>query len=151
MEEPKKQLLRDPEIQPTDDTLAEIIGEKYGIYVKFISMLKDFDIDVQWRYYNDGKAWLAKGLYKWKSIRGADKEKTIFWLSIWEGFFKVNFYIAEKAMEGLQNVPISKTSQTMVNAAKPMGKLRFVPIVFEVSSDDLFDDLRVLIDYKKGI
>jgi hypothetical protein len=38
---------------------------------------------VQWRYYNDGKAWLCKVSYK---------KKTVFWLSVWEACFKVAFY-----------------------------------------------------------
>ncbi|PKP08994.1 MAG: hypothetical protein CVU09_13085 [Bacteroidetes bacterium HGW-Bacteroidetes-4] len=38
---------------------------------------------VQWRYYNDGKAWLCKVSYK---------KKTVFWLSVWEAYFKVAFY-----------------------------------------------------------
>lgn len=91
-----KQLLRDPNSQPTNDVIAVALGEQYAAYTQFLGMLAGFDVTLQWRYYNDGKAWLAKGLYKWKSVRGTDKENTIFWLSIWDGFFRVSFFFAEK-------------------------------------------------------
>ncbi len=147
----EKQLLRDSGIKPTDETLAEILGGLNDVYSQFIAMLNVFDVVVQWRYYNDGKAWLAKGLYRWKSTRGADKEKTVFWLSIWDGFFKVNFYFAEKLQTSLQSLPVGAITKRKIEDAKPMGKLHFVPIIFDVRSDDLFADLGVLIDYKKSI
>jgi len=80
----EQQLLRDPGVEPTNETIAEGLGASYGAYVKFIEGLEKHDIQVDWRYYNDGKAWLGKGLYKWVTTRGTQKEATVFWLSIWE-------------------------------------------------------------------
>jgi hypothetical protein len=146
-----KQLLRDPNIQPTNDVIAVALGEQYAVYTQFLGMLAGFDVTPQWRYYNDGKAWLAKGLYKWKSVRGTDKEKTIFWLSIWDGFFRVSFFFAEKAQLGLQGLSVGENTKKMIEDAKRMGKLKFVPLVFGVRSNDLFGDLGTLIDYQKSI
>lgn len=146
-----KQLLRDPNSQPTNDVIAVALGEQYAAYTQFLGMLAGFDVTLQWRYYNDGKAWLAKGLYKWKSVRGTDKEKTIFWLSIWDGFFRVSFFFAEKVQLGLQGLAVGENTKRMIEDAKPMGKLKFYPIVFDVRSGDLFDDLGALIDYQKSI
>ncbi|HWQ73644.1 MAG TPA: DUF3788 family protein [Desulfitobacteriaceae bacterium] len=146
-----KQLLRDPNIQPTNDVIAAALGEQYAAYTQFLAMLAGFDVTPQWRYYNDGKAWLAKGLYKWKSLRGTDKEKTIFWLSIWYGFFRISFFFAEKAQLGLQGLAVGENTKKMIEDAKPMAKLKFFPLVFDVHSDDLFDDLCALIDYQKSI
>ncbi len=145
------QLLRDPNIQPTNDVMAVILGEQYAAYTKFLGMLAGSDVTPQWRYYKDGKAWLAKGLYKWKSVRGTDKEKTIFWLSIWDGFFKVSFFFAEKVRSSMPGLAVSENTKRMIEDAKPMGKLKFFPLIFDVCSDDLFDDLSVLIDYQKSI
>jgi hypothetical protein len=146
-----RQLLRDPNIQPTNDVIAEALGEQYAAYTQFLGMLAGFCVAPQWRYYNDGKVWLAKGLYKWKSVRGTDKEKTIFWLSIWDGFFRVSFYFAEKAQLGLRGLKISEKTKRMIEAAKPMGKLKFFPLIFDMRSNDLFNDLGILINYQKSI
>jgi hypothetical protein len=146
-----KQLLRDPLIQPEDDVIAAALGEQYAAYSQFLDLLAGFDVTPQWRYYNDGKAWLAKGLYQWNSTKGTHKEKTIFWLSIWDGFFKLSFYFAEKAREGLQGLAVSENTKRKIEGAKQMGKLKFFPIVFEVNSDDLFDDLSALINYRKSL
>lgn len=146
-----KRLLRDPNIQPTNEIIARVLGEQYLAYTQFLVILTGFDVMLQWRYYNDGKTWLAKGLYQWKSLRGTDKEKTIFWLSVWDGFFRVSFFFAEKAQLGLQGLTVGKNTKRMIEDAKRMGKLKFFPLVFDVRSYDLFDDLGTLIYYQKSI
>jgi len=75
-------LLRNPDIQPTDAVIAEALGEANNAYMKFVSELASHDIQFEWRYYTDGKAWLAKGLYKWTGVRGGQNETTVFCLQI---------------------------------------------------------------------
>ena len=91
----KQQLLRNPDIEPSSDVIAKALGESNNAYERFIHELVNHDIHLEWRYYNDGKAWLAKGLFKWTGIRGGQNVVTVFWLSIWDGFFKVTFYVPE--------------------------------------------------------
>lgn len=87
--EGKKQLFRDKNVKPTEQLIAEALGEGYTIYQRFIETLENEGISLMdWRYYQDGKAWLSKGEYKWTTTRGTNKVKPIFWLSMWEGFFK---------------------------------------------------------------
>jgi hypothetical protein len=83
------QLLRSPDIKPSSDVVAKALGEANKAYIKFVNELANHDIRIEWRYYCDGKAWLAKGLYNWTGIRGGQNETTVFWLSIWEGFFQL--------------------------------------------------------------
>ena len=54
MQSTKKQLLRDPDIEPSSDVIAEALGESNNAYIKFISELASHDIHLEWRYYNDG-------------------------------------------------------------------------------------------------
>ena len=84
----EQQLLRDSKIEPTEEVIAKCLGMAYSTYVKFIDGLKSHDVVVNWRFYNDGKSWLGKGLYKWTTSRGTQKETTAFWLSIWDGFLR---------------------------------------------------------------
>jgi hypothetical protein len=79
MNNTQKQLLRDPDIIPTDEIIAEGLGIANDTYTKFIDDLSRYDISLMdWRYYNDGKSWLSKGEYRWTTPRGANKTKPIF-------------------------------------------------------------------------
>lgn len=80
------QLLRDANIAPTGDVIAEALGTANAAYLKFIEELQQQGSSLmEWRFYNAGKAWLTKGEYKWTTAKGTNKVKPIFWLSIWAG------------------------------------------------------------------
>jgi len=147
----KEQLLRDPSIEPTSKNIAEALGPAHNAYIKFIEELEKLDIHVNWRYYNDGKSWLGKALYKWVTARGAQKEATIFWLSIWDGFFKVAFYIPEKVRAYALGLPLSDEITNMIEDAKQMGKLKFFPLVFDLDSDRQLDEIYIIADFKKQL
>lgn len=78
MKSTRVQLLRNPDIEPSSDVIAKALGEANNAYIKFINELANHDIQLEWRYYNDGKAWLAKGLYKWTGVRGVEMKKLFF-------------------------------------------------------------------------
>jgi len=147
----KEQLLRDPEIQPTDEIIAEGLGAAYKVYTKFVKELEHCDISfMDWRFYNDGKSWLSKGEYKWITSRGTNKVKPIFWLSIWNGFFRVAFFFSFDIKNELLELPISQNAKELIGNAEPMGKtMRFLPIVFDVSSEEQLNDLYILSKFRK--
>lgn len=144
----KQQLLRDPDVQPTNDVIAQALGEANSAYKKFVNELTSHDIQLEWRYYNDGKAWLAKGLHKWTGVRGGQNEITVFWLSIWEGFFKVTIYVPQKARTDVFSLPLDDVVRQMVADSKQMGELKFYPLVFELNSDAMFEAIFSLVDFK---
>jgi len=147
----EQQLLRDPDIEPTSEVIAEALGSADAAYVKFIEGLMSYDIEMEWRYYNDGKAWLGKGLYKWTGARGGQKEVTAFWLGIWGGFFKVTVFIPEKTRADALNLTLADDIKDMIADAKQMGKLKFFPLTFDLHSDELFDDIYTLVNFRKMI
>ncbi len=148
------QLLRDPDIEPTKDVLAACLGAVNAVYVAFIERLKSHKIELEWRYYTDGNAWLGKGVHRWTGARGGQKEVTAFWLSIWDdpggagGFFKVTFYIPEKARADALNLPLDDETKKMIEVSQPIGKLKFFPLVFDLCSEELFDAVYTLIDFR---
>ena len=147
----EQQLLRDPDILPTNEVIAEGLGAAYETYTKFIDELEQIGITLMdWRYYNDGKAWLSKGEYKWTTPRGANKVKPIFWLSIWEGFFKISFFFSASVGAELQNLPISQETKELIENAKPMGKtMRFMPVVIDVKTDRQLNDVYTMAQFRK--
>ena len=147
----KVQLLRDPDIQPSIDVISKALGGAYDTYTKFANELSNLDIQISWGYYNDGKAWLAKGLHKWTGIRGGQNETTVFWLSIWDGFFKVTFYVPEKSRSDIYNLQLGDDVNLMVADSNQMGKLKYFPITFDLDSDEMLKTVFLLADFKKSI
>ena len=145
----EQQLLRDPNIELTKEVIAEGLGSANNAYVKFIEELECHDIEMNWQYYNDGKAWLGKGLYKWTTIRGTQKEMTALWLSIWDGFFKVTIFVPEKYRDEALKLSLSDDMKDLISDSKQIGKLKFFPLVFDLRSDELFDEIIMIVDFKK--
>ena len=147
-----RQMLRDPGIQPTDDVIAMALGEANDAYLKFISLLAGMDIRLEWRYYTDGKAWLGKGLYRWTGARGGQRETTVFWLSLWQGFFKVTIYVPEASRADILSLPLDDEVKRMAAERERMGnRLTYLPLVFDLRSDELFPSVFALADFKKSL
>ena len=123
MNKEEKQLLRDSNIIPTDGIIFDGLGKASDVYKRFVEKLKEHNISLMdWRYYNDGKAWLSKGEYKWTTSRGTNKVKPIFWLSIWENFFKVSFFFSEKNKDNLLNLSISAETKELIKNIIQIGR-----------------------------
>lgn len=146
-----EQLLRDANIEPTDEVIAAALGEVYDAYATFAGGLAARDVQVQWRYYNDGKSWLGKCIYAWTTSRGTSKEATMCWLSVWEGFFRVGIMIPAKHQEGALALPLSDAVRDKVQQAEQPGKMKTIPLGFDLCDDSLFADLYALIDFKKQL
>ena len=129
-------------IPPSEQLLKEILGDSYGAYHEMIIRYEepDYNLQPQWRYYNDGKAWLCKVVYK---------NKTVFWLSIWEGFFKTSFFFRERDCSGILGLDIDKSYKQQLESSQTFGKLH--PVVLVIKHPDQLEDLAKLIRYKKGL
>ncbi len=147
----KKQLLRDSTIFPTEKVLQTALNDVYCVFQQFIIQLEKLDIQLTWKYYTDGKAWLGKGLYSWNKVRGGTSETTIFWCSIWEDVFKITFYYPEKYRKEVLALPLSNKTRIKVSNSKQMGKLKFFPLVFDIDSITMFNDIFTLVNFKKKI
>lgn len=151
MKTSRQQLLRNPDVEPSSDVIAEALGEGNSAYVRFISELPKYDIQLEWRYYSDGKAWLGKGRYRWTGLRGGKNETTVFWLSIWDGFFRVTIFVPEKARADALDLFLDHEVKKMIEESKPMGKLKVFPVVFDFFSDDEFEGFFSLAAFRKSL
>jgi len=135
-------MLRDPMIPPSEQLLQDILGNSYGAYHEMCRRYDepDYNLQPQWRYYNDGKAWLCKVVFK---------SKTVFWLSIWEGFFKTSFFFRERDCSGILGLDIDKSYKQQLESSQTFGKLH--PVVLVIKHPDQLEDLAKLIRYKKGL
>ena len=135
-------LLRDADIFPSNKILEDALGEGFNILVSFLETItnNEYALTLEWRYYNDGKAWLGKAVYK---------KKTIFWLSVWEGFFKTSFFFTEKHLQAIAELNISETIKDEFAKAKTIGKL--IPMIFDVNKENQLGDLLTVVWFKKSL
>ena len=89
-------VLKDPTVHPTNEIVFSFIGEKKVLWEMLHQKLNDEqkEISTEWRYYNDGKSWLYRGL---------KKDKVIFWVGVFQDYFNVTFYLSKKAEELIAN------------------------------------------------
>ena len=84
------------------------------------------DFENQWRYYNDGKSWLLKVVRK---------SKTMFWVSVAKGFFRVTFYFGDKAEPAILESSISDDLKDSFANGKRYGKIRGITAEIKRKAD----------------
>ena len=131
------QLLREQEVYPSKEVLKNALGEVYTVLEELETQLTrdQFALTFDWHYYKDSKAWLCKVSYK---------KKTVFWLSIWDGFFKTSFFFLERHLEGIVALEINENSYVM---EKEWGKM--IPFIFTICSEKQLPDLLKMVEFKK--
>ncbi len=121
---------------PTDEVVFAHIGKSAGIWNSFFATLRSEhpDIKAEWRYYNDGKSWLMKVVRK---------SKTVFWLKVLDGGFRVAFYFTDKANEPIRNSTISDDLKKQFKTGEHYGKLRGLTVLMK-NKKSLNDALKIL-------
>lgn len=134
-------LLNDEKQYPDEAVLAKHLGRAKPAWDAFAAdMSATFGQDaLQWRYYNDGKAWLCKLVHK---------KKTVCWVSVWDEFFKTAFYFTAKSDQDIEALPISPELKERYRAHAPIGKLK--PLVVDVRTKKALGPVSVLARYKSG-
>lgn len=135
-------LLRDKEQYPTGKILMNALADSYASFSELMTRIAgtEYGLTPEWNYYNDGKAWLCKVVYK---------KKTVFWLSIWQGYFKTAFYFTQRDCSGIHELDIAETIKADFISQKPVGKL--LPLILNISTREQLDDLLKIIVYKKKL
>jgi hypothetical protein len=134
------QLLKDPNVFPDEVVLKKSLNRAYPAYEELVSATRSAGLEMTWRFYNDGKAWLCKVSYK---------KKTMFWLSVWDGLFKTSFYFTEKTRSGVMSLAIDKNVLAAFSDVKSTGKL--VPLRMAIGKKSQVRDVMLLAGYKKSL
>jgi len=135
-------LLKEPNITPNEKVLKNALGKSYAAYVEFINTItgEHFDLTTEWRYYNDGKAWLCKAQYK---------KKTVCWISVWDNYFKTGFYFTDKNCPGIAALDICEEIKKNFRDAKHIGKL--IPLGISIKQQKQLKDVFKIVEFKKGL
>jgi len=131
------QLLREQQIYPSKEVLKEVLGEVYDVLEELETKVTQGDLALtfDWQYYKDSKSWLCKVCHK---------KKTVFWLSVWDGFFKASFFFLGRHLEGIAALGIDDNSYSI---EKEWGKM--IPLLFSINDKKQLPDLLKVIEFKK--
>lgn len=153
MSNPENLRLREKDVSPTKEVLQATFGKSYNAYGKFQEELANLEIKQEWQYYLGGsKAWMARGQYRWTTPRGTNKEKTLYWLSGWDGYFKVAVWFLDKnRMEVLKADVSEETKKLIRGTANFATKMATFPVEIDVCTPEQLLDIYELIKYKKKL
>jgi len=129
--------LTNENLYPDDSVLKTVLGEAYAPYAELLTMFTSNNMDYEWRYYKDGKAWLCKV---------QKKKKTIVWMSAWKGYMQACIYFPERQIEGVLNLNLSKDTKDRIIKTKNVGKSK--PCIFEVRTNTVLKDINTVMNYK---
>ena len=128
----------DPAVKPENNVLEKVLGKKYNYFLDFVNKLNEQNLMIEWNYYNDGKCWLGKILYK---------KKNLCWLAIWSTGLKITFYFMERTIEGLYELNIDEEIKNLGENSKRVGK--FIPITLLIGSKKKINIALKVLEYKK--
>lgn len=129
-------MLTNPDIYPSEAIIVDSLKTSANAYLQFRKTISEtpFNLIETWRYYKDGKAWLCKI---------SQKKKTICWLSVWDGHFKLGFYFAVSQSNEISDSDINFSHKELLLQVKPIGKL--LPLTLEISNFNNQEDLENLL------
>ena len=136
----ENQLLADPLVKPENKVLEKTLGKKYDLFMDFVNKLNEQDLIIEWNYYNDGKSWLGKILYK---------KKNLCWVSIWNTGFKTTFLFTEKTINGIHELEIDDEIKNMASNSKRTGKL--IALILLIGNKKIMKDVFKILEYKKQL
>lgn len=138
----EKPLLNDIKTYPDDGVLKKVLGKNYVFWTGFLEFIgsKDLGLGNEWRYYKDGGAWLNKTTFK---------DKTLCWISVWDGFFKAACYFGPKDEKRVAGSPIDKKLKAKYTEIFKSGK-KFIPLTVDIKTARALKTARELVLFKKS-
>jgi len=139
METINKLELKDENKYPDDDLLKSLLNDSFPAFKNLLELFAKHEMNYEWRYYRDGKAWLCKV---------QKKKKTIVWLSAWQGFMQAAIYLSEKYIAQVFELDISEEIKENFHSTKNVGKSK--PCIFKIRDESILNDFEKVMIYKIG-
>jgi Protein of unknown function (DUF3788) len=128
MSEKETFILPDPMVEPTEEFLSAVLGEKFNWW----QQIRDYTtghypgVTELWRYYNDGKQWL---------YRLMQKKNTICWIAVMADTFRITFYFGLKATPIIEASALPDSIKADFLTAKMYGKIKAISIKMREAGD----------------
>lgn len=134
--------LSDKNEYPDDNVLTRHLGKTKEVWDSFLALIKEDHpvFTTEWRYYNDGKSWLFKV---------TRKAKTICWVSVYPGLFRVTFYFNYRADEEIRSSLLPEEIKNRFLQGGEQGKIR--GITAELRENSNLEKIRLLMEIKEKV
>jgi hypothetical protein len=129
--------LKDEQTYPSEEVLRDVLGNSYSAYEELLQIFAQHELDCQWRYYKDGKAWLCKV---------QRKTKTIVWMSAWKGYMQASIYFPERMIAQVIALKLSSATVSKIKSTKSVGKSK--PCIFEIRNAEILKDFSTVMQFK---
>ena len=132
-------VLTDPKLFPSDEVVFSHLGKSRAHWEALFAFIRAEHPDFveRWRFYNDGKSWL---------LNVSRKKKTVVWVSVSQGSFRITAYFTDKATAAIEASALSDELKEQFRDGKSYGKLRAITITFRRKRD--VEDAKVLLALK---
>lgn len=132
--------LKDKEQFPTPEVLSTILKGSFPAYEQLEKELADAGTGIEWKYYNDGKAWMGKLMAK---------KKNLGWLHVYSGLFTVTCFCMEKHLETIAASALPQQVKDQILGEAFDSKLK--PMRIAVRAVEQIADVSKLLDFKKRL
>ncbi|OGU58113.1 MAG: hypothetical protein A2X64_05600 [Ignavibacteria bacterium GWF2_33_9] len=131
-------VLTDPEIEPSEKQIKKHLADSFKLYKKIITFTQKnlSDVEEVWSFYRDGRSWLCRFM---------KRSNTYFWIGIYEGFFKITFYLNTNSEKKIMASDLPQEMKDEYLATKER-KVRWISL--QAKSDEDFDIFRTLLSIK---
>ena len=129
--------LGDESTYQDEQVLRYVLVESYDPYCALLELYDLNQMTYQWRYYQDGKAWLCK-VQKGK--------QTIIWMSAWKGFMQATIYVPLRLIDQVYALQIGPETIERIRTTKNVGKSK--PCIFEIRDKRILEDLDRVMQFK---
>jgi len=128
-------VLTDKSVFPDDALVFSYIGQNRLHWQKLLHAVREKYPDVLevWNYYNDGKSWLFRTILK---------KKTLFWIGIFDGSFRITFYFGDKAESVIEESGLPGAIKTDFRNGRHYGKIRAITLRVK-GPDDIENAIRL--------
>ena len=132
-------VLTDKDEFPSEEVIASHLGRRLALWNEFFAFVhaEHPDFVERWRYYNDGKSWL---------LNVSRKKKTVVWLSVIKGSFRITAYFTDQAKDAIRASALSDALKEQFLRGRTHGLLRGITVTFKAKRD--VKDAKVLIALK---
>jgi len=124
---------------PLEGSLRDALGEAaFGAYESLFERLRRNHPGMveNWSYYRDAKCWLLKV---------SAKEKTVFWLGVYDGYFRTTFYLKPDEGDAVNAAPLPEAAKTQYAESK--GK-KYHGISLNIGAPDHVESFFTLLSIK---
>ncbi|MDR1757784.1 MAG: UDP-N-acetylmuramate--L-alanine ligase [Bacteroidales bacterium] len=132
--------LENPNIYPDKEVLTRVLGDSYPAYEQLLNTITgdEYNLKTAWNFYPVNNTWLCR-CYR--------KKRTVFWLSVWENYFRLTFYFTQHALKRIAALDLDKHLKLSLGLTEK--NTPNFPVIVSFNNETRLEDVLKIIHVKK--